>query len=467
MRIVNFALATRARAPMVFTSVAVLGGILFAGLVMAQTRGPAVAPPARHSAQAAEHQPERDPVVAPPSSFSEPTFDEGATQRIAAAILSYSAIQVRGGWHPLPQSTNLMPGAKGEAVVLLRQRLAVTEDLPADAAAGEDYDAVVIAAVRRFQARHGLAETGTINPQTLAALNVPVADRLRQLSASLDRLAAMDFRFGQRYVVVNLPGMFAEAVEGETVVRRYRVAIGNSDRPSPTLTTYIAAINVNPSWSVPLAITKKDIIPRMRKDPGYLVRMHMRVLDSNGADRDPKTVDWNSNRTPNFTIRQDPGAWNALGSLRVTMPNVQTVFMHELNRNELPDRGYQVESSGYTALSQMRDFASWLLQDAPGWGPNEIDAAIARGEQIEIRLPHKLPVAWVYLTGWVTRSGLIQFRDDVYNRDNMAERPLLADTQRPTVLSEARASGFVLQSAESSPVEPTPEIRETSYLDRQ
>jgi len=441
-----------------------LGGIFFAG---AQLGGAAVAPPAPHPAQAAAQQLEAGQAVAPTPTFPDPTFDEGTAQRIAAAMLSYSAIQVRGGWRPLQQSTNMVPGAMGGEVALLRQRLAVTEDLPAEVAAGEVYDAAVVAAVRHFQARHGLAETGTISPQTLAALNVPVVERLRQLSASLDRLAAMDFKFGQRYVVVNLPGAFAEAVEGETVVRRYPVAIGNSDRPSPTLTTYITAVNLNPAWSVPLAITKNDIIPRTRKDPGYLARMHMRVLDSNGADRDPKTVDWNSNRTPNFTIRQDPGAWNALGNLRVTMPNVQTVFLHELNRNEPPDRGYQIESSGCAALSQMRDFASWLLQDAPGWAHNEIDAAIAKGDQTEIRLPHKVPVAWIYLTGWVTRSGLIQFRDDVYNRDSMAERPLLADTQRPNILTAARASGFVLQSAESSPAQPTSEIKETSYLDRQ
>jgi murein L,D-transpeptidase YcbB/YkuD len=461
MRIVNFAWATQLRTPMVVRLIALLCGIIFTGLVLAQPRGTAVAPPAPHPAQAAAQQLEPGSEVAAASTLPDPTFDEGTAQRIAAAMLSYSAIQVRGGWRPLPQSSNLVPGASGTEVALLRQRLAVTEDLPADTAATEVYDAAVIAAVRRFQGRHGLAETGTISPKTLAALNVPVAERLRQLSASLDRLAAMDFTFGQRYVIVNLPAGFAEAVEGDKVVRRFSVRVGNSNRPSPTLTTYIAAVNLNPAWSVPLAITKKDIIPRMRKDPGYLARMHMRVLDSNGADKDPKTVDWNSNRTPNFIIRQDPGAWNALGNLRVTMPNLQTVFMHELNRNELPDRGYEIESSGCTALSEMRDFASWLLQDAPVWGHNEIDSAIAKGDQVEIRLPHKVPVAWVYFTGWVTRSGLIQFRDDIYNRDSVAERPLLTDTQRPTILTAGRASGFVLQSAESSPEQPT------SYLDRQ
>jgi len=196
--------------------------------------------------------------------------------------------------------------------------------------------------------------------------------------------------------------------------------------------------------------------------------MHMRVLDANGTEKDPKTVDWNSDRAPNFTIRQDPGPWNALGNLRVTMPNLYSVFMHEVNRDDLLKSDHDFESSGCSAVPQMRDLASWLLQDTQGWSRDEIDTAIAKGDQIEIRLMHKVPVAWVYLTGWVTRSGLIQFREDVYDRDSAPERLLVADIQRPAILTAARAAGFVLQSAESVPeITLTPEIKQASYLDSQ
>ena len=136
-------------------------------------------------------------------------------------MLSYSTLEVRGGWPIIPASSKLVPGAKSADVALLRQRLALTDDLPAANAEGDAYDDALIAAVKRFQVRHGLEETGSIGPKTLAALNVPVSKRLRQLAASFDRLAAMDFQFGQRYVVVNLPAAFAEAVVGDKVVRRY------------------------------------------------------------------------------------------------------------------------------------------------------------------------------------------------------------------------------------------------------
>jgi L,D-transpeptidase YcbB len=389
-----------------------------------------------------------------------PTFDEGTIQRISAAMLSYTVLEVQGGWPTLPPSAKLAPGSKGPDVALLRQRLAVTEDLPADKAEGDIYDEAVVAAVKYFQGRHGLEETGSVGAKTLAALNVPVGKRLRQLAASLDRLALMDFKFGQRYVVVNLPAAFAEAVEGDKVVRRYVVQVGKPDRPSPTLATFITTVNLNPTWTVPLGILKKDVIPRMRKDPGYAGRMHMKVLDGAGHEVDPNAVDWNSDRAPNFTIRQDSGTWNALGSVRIDMPNPHSVYMHDTNHKEFFSADYRFQSSGCTRVEDPRALATWLLADNPGWGRREIDAGIAKGERTDVRLTHKVPVAWIYLTGWVTRDNAIHFRDDVYGHD---EKPTLVADARPRVASAARASGFVLQSADVRPAE----VKQVSYLDSQ
>jgi murein L,D-transpeptidase YcbB/YkuD len=389
-----------------------------------------------------------------------PTFDEGTIQRISAAMLSYTVLEVQGGWPTLPPSAKLAPGSKGPDVALLRQRLAVTEDLPADKAEGDVYDEAVVAAVKYFQGRHGLEETGSVGAKTLAALNVPVGKRLRQLAASLDRLALMDFKFGQRYVVVNLPAAFAEAVEGDKVVRRYVVQVGKPDRPSPTLATFITTVNLNPTWTVPLGILKKDVIPRMRKDPGYAGRMHMKVLDGAGHEVDPNAVDWNSDRAPNFTIRQDSGTWNALGSVRIDMPNPHSVYMHDTNHKEFFSADYRFQSSGCTRVEDPRALATWLLADNPGWGRREIDAGIAKGERTDVRLTHKVPVAWIYLTGWVTRDNAIHFRDDVYGHD---EKPTLVADARPRVASAARASGFVLQSADVRPAE----VKQVSYLDSQ
>jgi murein L,D-transpeptidase YcbB/YkuD len=338
--------------------------------------------------------------------------------------------------------------------------LVVTDDLAPEKSEGEAYDDAVTEAVKRFQARHGLAETGSVGPQTLAALNVPIAMRLRQLAASLDRLAEINFTFGQRYVVVNLPAAVAEAVNGSEVEHRYVVVVGKVDRASPTVTTAITAINLNPTWTVPLSILKKDVVTRMRKDPTYVGRMKMRVLDGSGGEIDPKTVDWKSDRAPNFTVRQDAGAGNALGALRIDMPNPHSVYMHDTNHKEHFSADYRFHSSGCTRVAEVRDLAAWLLSDNPGWSRRELDAAIATGRSQTVRLTYKVPVAWVYMTGWVTRDDTVHFRDDVYGYDAERGRIPVTLAARPPVVVAARASGFVLQSADSKPA-----VKQVSYLD--
>ncbi len=365
---------------------------------------------------------------------AEPVFDEGTYQRIKETLLSYSAIQVRGGWPTLPADVKLAPGATGPDVALLRRRLVISDDMPPEQEAGDVYDQSVSAGVRRFQMRHGLEGTGSVDARTLRALNVPVAHRLKQLEASLERLLGMDFVFAERYVVVNIPAAFVEAVSHDKVERRYRVIVGKVDKPSPTLTAYITAINLNPTWTVPLSITKNEIFARMRRDPTYISRMHMRVLGARDEELDPGSIDWSSERSPNFTVRQDSGGFNALGNLKIDMPNPYSVYMHDTDTRRLFADDYRFDSHGCTRVDNVRDLAAWILDDVPGWNRAAIDAGIAAGVLKVVNLPHKMPVAWVYLTGWVTRDGTVNFREDVYKHDELLDRNALAD---------AAAGGFV------------------------
>lgn len=373
---------------------------------------------------------------------SEPIFDENTYKRLKDALLFYSGLLVRGGWPTLPADAKLAPGASGPAVALLRRRLAITEDIAADRAQGDAYDDVVIEGVKRFQLRHGLEATGTVGARTLAALNVPIKKRMQQLEASIERLTGMDFRFGERYVVVNIPAAYAEAVAGDKVERRYVVIVGKSDKQSPTLTAMITSVILNPTWTVPLSITKNEVIAKMRRDPSYLSRMHMRVLDGRDNEIDPRSIDWASDRSPNFTVRQDSGPWNALGNLKIDMPNPYSVYMHDTDSRKLFANDYRFLSHGCTRVDNVRDLAAWLLQDTPGgWNAAQIDAGIAAGQKREIPLAHKVPVAWVYLTGWMMRDGTIQFRDDVYTQDTQpesaaAEGSALAATPRAAGLTE-------------------------------
>jgi L,D-transpeptidase YcbB len=375
--------------------------------------------PASHSATAkpqAASTPESRSAAALALSH-EPTFDEGTARRIKEAALSYSDLAVRGGWPTIPAEAKFAIGQPGPQDDLLRQRLIISGDLAADKASGP-FDADMTEAVTRFQVRHGLASTGTVTPRTLAALNIPVQKRIRQLEASLERLENMNFAFGERYVVVNLPATFAEAVENDKVVRRYRVIVGKTEKPSPTLTAEITSVILNPTWTVPSSISKTEISAHMRKDPGYLARMHMEVLDGHDAPIDPHTIDWSGTHTPNFTVRQQSGTWNALGAVKIDMPNPYSVYMHDTNQHSLFSDDYRFDSHGCSRVDNVRDLAAWLLQEEmPKWNRAAIDAGIATGQHEEIPLPKKVPVAWIYLTAWMTKDQTVQFRNDIYDQD--------------------------------------------------
>src|ERR1700716_1736333 len=346
----------------------------------------------------------------------EPTYDDGTAQRIKEAALSYSDLAVRGGWPMIPTDAKFALGVPGPHDDLLRRRLLISGDLAPDKASGP-YDDVVAEAVKSFQARHGLAATGTVTPRTLTALNVPAQERIKQLEATLERLANMNFAFGQRYVVVNIPAAFAEAVENDMVVRRYRVIVGKTEKPSPTLTAEITSVNLNPTWTVPSSIAKTEISAHMRKDPGYLSRMHMDVLDAHDTPIDPRSVDWSGTRTPNFTVRQQSGTWNALGAGKIDMPNPYSVYMHDTNQRNLFNDDYRFDSHGCSRVDDVGDPAAWLLKDQPQWSRAAIDAAIATGQRHDVRVTRKVPVAWIYLTAWMTKDQTVHFRNDIYAQD--------------------------------------------------
>lgn len=363
----------------------------------------------------------------------EPTYDEGTAQRIKDAALSYSNLAVRGGWPTIPADAKFAPGVQGANDDLLRKRLILSGDLAAEKASGA-FDQDLADGVKRFQARHGLAPTGMMTPRTLTAMNVTVQKRIRQLEASLERLENTNFGFGPRYVVVNIAAAFAEAVENDVVVRRYRVIVGKTERPSPTLTAQITGVVLNPTWTVPSSIAKTEISAHMRKDPTYLSRMHMEVLDGHDNPIDPHSVDWSGTRTPNFTVRQQNGTFNALGAVKIDMPNSYSVYMHDTNQRNLFSDDYRFDSHGCSRVDNVRDLAAWLLKDQPKWTRAAIDADIATGLHQEVAMARKVPVAWIYLTAWMTKDQTIQFRNDVYNQD---EQLLEATAEEAAFFSNA------------------------------
>jgi L,D-transpeptidase YcbB len=353
----------------------------------------------------------------------QPTFTAETATFTDEAAQAYLAIVEAGGWPAVP-ATKLARGVSGAAVTTLKKRLSISDDLDVSAE-GDLYDATVETAVRHFQERHGLEQTGSVDAQTLRALNVPAIIRYNQLLASAKRLHEIRFSFEFRYVVVNIPSADVEAIEDGKVVRRYIAVVGKPDHPSPPVEAKIGSINLNPTWTVPASIVKNEIIPHMKADPLYLAKEHIRILDQAGAEVDTTAIDWATNAAASFTLRQDSGEKNSLGTLRIDMPNKEAVYMHDTPSKSLFASSARFQSHGCVRVSQINDLAAWLLkdnspQDQQTWNAETIDATIALGTRLDIKLTRSVPVAWVYLTGYATPDHTVHFRKDVYDRDTGA-----------------------------------------------
>lgn len=334
---------------------------------------------------------------------------------LVRAVDVYSALAAGSGWPTVPLKALLKPGQSDPAVTVIRQRLAVEGDF-AGPLTGDALDPSLVAGVKRFQLRHGLPETGIVGPATVKAMNVSVQDRLRQLAFSQQRLTASTFSFGKRHVIVNIPSAAVEAVENGAIARRYVAVVGDPEHRSPTVEARIGAINFNPNWTVPTSIIRKEIIPKMRKDPTYLAKSRIRMLNAAGQEVDPTAIDWSGNAAVNYTLRQDPGAANALGLVRIAMPNREFVYMHDTPSKRFFSRDLRFLSHGCVRVSGVLDLVSWLL-GPQGWTREVVDMAIASAERKDVRMPQPVPVTWVYATGFVTQDGLVHFRDDIYGLD--------------------------------------------------
>ena len=402
--------------------------------------GPDSAPGASPSAAPRPVQaaaPPKPKKVAPPrppretalSDDPEPTLQPDTFFATAKASERYSAIVDAGGWPT--DIAAIGPGTKGPAVAKLRKRLAIEGYLSGGEASGLAWDAGLTSAVKRFQSHMGLRQTGVVSGATLKAINVPARERFNELASSANRLAGLNFSFGDRYVVVNLPSTSVEAIDNGRVVRRYVAIVGDPEHPSPEIAAQIQVINLNPTWTVPVSIIKKEIIPRMQRDPGYLSRAKIRILDGSGKEINPRTINWSTERAANYTLRQDSGAGNSLGSIRINMPNKLAVYMHDTPSKRLFGGDYRFLSHGCVRVQGVYDYAAWLLEGTPGgpdgrWDKAALEAKIKEGASYNINLVKAVPVIWVYLTGWSNGDGPADFRDDVYNIDNVGEAQVSA-----------------------------------------
>jgi murein L,D-transpeptidase YcbB/YkuD len=358
-----------------------------------------------------------------------PTLSPATAQFTDKAVETYDAIVARGGWPTVPPVDVLRVGNRHPSVVDLRARLSASGDLDPSAVGNDIYDSYVDAAVRRFQARHGLTIDGVLRGATLTAMNVPATTRRDQLKVNVTRLKSLTTNLGPRYVVANIPAARVEAIENDVAVSRHTAVAGKPDRASPDINSKIVEINFNPYWTVPASIVRKDLIPRMQDEPDYLTKNHIRIYDTKHAELQPSQINWYSEDATHYSFKQDSGDFNSLGSIRINFPSQYGVYMHDTPLKNLFGDDFRFHSSGCMRIQNVRQLVAWLLDETKGWSPEEIDKVIKSGEQKNARLKTPVPLHWVYVTAWSASDGVVQFREDIYSRDGLGAPAIPATTK--------------------------------------
>jgi len=336
------------------------------------------------------------------------------------AIEHYQKIVDVGGFPRVPEGRMMREGEDDDRVPILRRRLIMSGDLrPRNNYNTYTFDAELAEGVRNFQRRHGLRPTGRVMRSTYPALNISAEERLMLLRVNLGRIRElMSQGVDDRYILVNIPAFQLEAVEHFEVQQRHRVIVGRTQRQSPSIKATVRALNFYPYWRVPDSVAHLDLIPRLRKEPEYLEKEKIRVLTTfGGAEVDPNLVNWSSPEAQKLKFRQDPGPQNALGIVRIDMPNADNVYMHDTPMKNLFNQHSRAFSAGCVRVQGVLDLVDWIAQYEPGWRQGQAEGVIAAGQPVDVTLTRPLPVYFAYITAWAERDGEIQFRPDIYGRD--------------------------------------------------
>lgn len=341
-----------------------------------------------------------------------------ATYRGLRELLArYRRLGAAGEWPVVAGEIPIKPGASGDAVTSLRRRLLASGELVGGSPANGVFDALMETAVRQFQSRHGLEADGVVGSETLAAFNVPVAKRIEQIEVNMERWRWMRDDLGSRHVVVNIAGFDLQAVADGRVQLSMRVVVGKPYRRSPVFSDAISYLDLNPTWTPPVSLVVKDILPNARKDREYLSREGFRVTSrATGEVVDPASVDWNEARHADYRFVQQPGPKNALGVVKFMFPNPHNVYLHDTPSRGLFSQRVRIFSSGCIRVEKPAALAAWLLTDA-GWDEKRFGAAVSTGLTKTIKLTRRVPIHITYTTVWVDAEGVEQVRPDVYGRD--------------------------------------------------
>ena len=353
-------------------------------------------------------------------------------EKLAQTLQKYRAVAAKGGWPTIDAGPPLRFHDHGRRVGQLRARLAAEDYLPAPV---EDeaptnkkkkkhapaFDEELEEALKEYQRCNGLEPVGFTGKMTLAALNTPIAVRIDQIRANMERWRHIPEDFpAPRHALVNIASMTIDITDSEAKsIYNGNVIIGRVDRKTPFIQSAVRSMIVNPSWHVPLKIARADILPKLRKDPHYLEKMGF-VISGSTDDPHGTDVDWKklSDQEFNFRLRQSPGDLNSLGHLKFDFDNDFAVYMHDTPHQELFEKYERDLSSGCIRLHDPEQVGEIVTADnKEPWSAQKITEAITEGKTRWVGVTKPLPIYVLYWTVFFDADGKLNFRKDIYDYD--------------------------------------------------
>jgi len=281
-----------------------------------------------------------------------------------------------------------------------------------DGASADLYDETLADAVRRFQVRHDLQGDGLIGNDTLTAMNTSAQARLDQLRVNLERWRWLAGDIEQETLLVDIAGGMLVYYRDGLPLWQARAQVGRPARQTPRLKSLVSRLTLNPTWTVPPTILREDKLPAIRDDLDYLTRNQMRVLDAEGRQLDPETVDWS--RPGNIMLRQDAGPKNPLGKLVVRFPNPYSVYLHDTPSQSLFAKSPRTFSSGCVRIEGILGLLDVILSEEQC---KDVSQRITRGRTEQVRIEQRLPIVLAYWTANVDELGQLSLRNDPYGLD--------------------------------------------------
>jgi murein L,D-transpeptidase YcbB/YkuD len=361
-----------------------------------------------------------------------------AYQALRGKLAWLRAVAAAGDWPKVAPGTPIKPDMDDERVGQVRLRLKATGEFTDADTTSAHYDAALVEAVKLFQRRHGLEEDGVVGGRTLAALNVSAADRARQVAVNMERWRWLPQHLERDHIVVNVPAQWMEVVEGGNAVLSMRVVVGDEDHPTPALHAILNSVVLNPVWRVPASIATEEILPHLKKNPGYLVANDLELVSDSFAPGSPESqgvgIPWHEMTTMPWPVRQRPGSDNALGRIKFNIPNSDDIYLHDTPNRKAFAKNARALSHGCVRLEKPDDLALYLLK---GWTQDKLDQEIGKGETHTYPAGKSIPVWLLYWTSWVDADGILQFRDDIYGRDLRLAAALARANRAPTLMASS------------------------------